>query len=214
MKDLQRTLDQEIASTLEHIQQCDWNNKGFYADYMAQTFYYVRHSTRLLALAASRLNYEDEQSFHLRFIAHLREESNHEKLALNDLKYLGFKKEELPELPGTRLFYEPQYYKIEHEHPLAVMGYILFLEVLAQKVCPSLVENLARLYGNRCATFFHVHGEEDPAHVEAALSLLSNLKEEELESIRLNLIQSAFAYNSVLSALQSKWDSKLLKKAA
>jgi len=214
MKDLQRTLDLEIANTLEKINECDWSQKNFYADYMAQTFYYVRHSTRLLALAASRLPYEEEQSFHLRFIAHLREESNHEKLALNDLKYLGFKKEELPELSSTKLFYEPQYYKIEHERPLALMGYILFLEVLAQKACPALVERLAKQYGNRCATFFHVHGEEDPAHVEAALNLIGNLKEKDLESIRLNLIQSSYAYNSLLSELQSKWMSVGLKKTA
>lgn len=214
MKDLQRTLDLEIAGTLEHVHKCDWADKAFYADYIAQTFYYVRHSTRLLALAASRLNYEDEQSFHLRFISHLREESNHEKLALNDLKFLGYKKEELPELPGTRLFYEPQYYKIEHERPLALMGYILFLEVLAQKACPALAERLSKQYGNRCATFFHVHGEEDPAHVEAALNLISNLNAADLESIQQNLVQSSFAYNNVLSALQSKWDSKHLKKAA
>lgn len=204
MKDLQKTLDLELARAMEQIDSCDWNNKNFYADYMAQTFYYVRHSTRLLALAASRLSYEDQQTFHLRFIAHLREESNHEKLALNDLKYLGFKKEDLPEHSCTRLFYEPQYYKIEHQRPLALMGYILFLEALAQKACPKLVETLAETYGNRCATFFHVHGEEDPAHVEAALKVISELDNIDLQQVIQNLSQTAYAYHCLLDELKMK----------
>lgn len=214
MKNLQKTLDVELASAMEQIDSCHWDNKNFYADYMAQTFYYVRHSTRLLALAASRLSYEEQQTFHLRFISHLREESNHEKLALNDLKHLGFKKEDLPEHSSTRLFYEPQYFKIEHQRPLAIMGYILFLEALAQKACPKLVEKLAEIYGNRCATFFHVHGEEDPAHVESAMKVIYELSEEDLQAVILNLSQTSFAYSAMLNELNAKWNFQQKKKAA
>lgn len=214
MKTITASLEIEIAKTMEHIKDCDWKNKNFYADYIAQTFHYVKHSTRLLALSASRLNYEEEQAYHLRFISHLKEESNHEKLALNDLKHLGFQIEDMPELSSTRLFYEPQYYKVEHERPLALMGYILYLEALAQKACPSLVEELSSKYGNRCATFFHVHGEEDPEHVAAALKLIGTLSTNDLESIHKNLLQSAVAYNGMLSELQSKWKINNIKKAA
>lgn len=214
MKDLKKTLDLELAKAMKTIDSCDWSNKNFYADYMAQTFYYVRHSTRLLALAASRLSYEEEQNFHLRFIAHLREESNHEKLALNDLKYLGFKKEDFPEHSCTRLFYEPQYYKIEHQRPLALMGYILFLEALAQKACPKLVETLAETYGNRCATFFHVHGEEDPAHVEAALKVVSELSAEDEKAVIENLSQTSYAYHCLLEEIKANQNIHRLKKAA
>jgi pyrroloquinoline quinone (PQQ) biosynthesis protein C len=214
MKTLTNILEIELARTMEHIKNCDWKNKNFYADYMAQTFYYVRHSTRLLALSASRLNYEEEQGYHLRFIAHLKEESNHEKLAINDLKHLGFELEDMPELSSTRLFYEPQYYKVEHERPLALMGYILYLEALAQKACPPLVAELSVKYGNRCATFFHVHGEEDPEHVAAALNLISSLSEKDLDCIRRNIVQSAHAYNGLLSDLQAKWKINNIVKAA
>jgi thiaminase len=211
---LEKTLSTELKNSNELILNCDWKNKDFYADYIAQTFYYVRHSTRLLALAASRLNYEQEQKIHLRFISHLKEESNHEKLALSDLSHLDFKIENFPEINATRLFYEPQYYKIEHERPLALMGYVLFLEALAQKVCPSLSKKITGYHGNKTATFIHVHGEEDPGHVEKALRMILDLNQQDLLAIENNLIQSSYVYSQLLTELNLKWNKSIYKKSA
>lgn len=213
-KILESSLIKELDITSEYILDCDWKSREFYADYMAQTFYYVRHSTRLLALAASRLNYEEEQKIHLRFIRHLGEESNHEKLALNDIAKLDFSINDFPELNSTRLFYEPQYYKIEHERPLALMGYILFLEALAQKVCPSITKKIAAFHGSKAGTFFHVHGEEDPAHVGEALKMINALEGADLRAIEINLVQSSYAYAQMVSELNLKWLSLRHKKAA
>lgn len=214
MRDLEKILTAKLQSSIQQVNECDWGNKEFYADFMAQTFYYVRHSTRLLALCASRLNYEQEQKIHLRFIRHLGEESNHEKLALNDLQHLGFSILDFPEMSATRLFYEPQYYKIEHEKPLAIMGYILFLEAFAQKACPPLTKKLKELHGNKTATFFHVHGEEDPQHVKEALTMIQALDNSNLLAIENNLIQSSYAYTQMISELRLKWDQNNYKKSA
>ena len=213
-KNCERILVLELEKSMEQIQKYNWENREFYADYMAQTFYYVRHSTRLLAVCASRLSYEKEQEIHLRFIKHLAEESNHEKLALNDLKNLGFSINDFPELSATRLFYEPQYYKIEREKPLALMGYILFLEALAQQVCPLLTKKINEYHGKRTATFFHVHGEEDPEHVSEALKMIKTLDTPNLQAIEANLVQSAYAYSQMVNELSMKWKNSYLKKAA
>ncbi|MFA6237598.1 MAG: iron-containing redox enzyme family protein [Bacteriovorax sp.] len=213
-KKLEMALMKELDISSEFILDCDWKSKEFYADYMAQTFYYVRHSTRLLALCASRLNYEQEQKIHLRFIRHLGEESNHEKLALNDISRLDFSVDDFPELCSTRLFYEPQYYKIEHERPLALMGYILFLEALAQKVCPPLAKTISSCHGSKAGTFFHVHGEEDPAHVGEALKMINVLSPPDLAAIEHNLVQSSYAYILMVNELKLKWASKNKKRAA
>ncbi|MGZ3787544.1 MAG: iron-containing redox enzyme family protein [Bacteriovorax sp.] len=214
VKNLADVLEHELKISLTYINSCQWNNKEFYADYVAQTFYYVRHSTRLLALAASRLNYENEQNLHLRFIKHLGEESNHEKLALNDLKNLGYAKEDFPELSSTRLLYEPQYYKIEHENPLALMGYILYLEALAQKACPPLAKKITDHYGAKTATFLHVHGEEDPKHVAEAVKLIGSLDGANLKAVHENLLQSSYVFNQILSELNEKWRITSTKKSA
>lgn len=211
---LNKILSIELEKSISQINECNWLDKNFYADYVAQTFYYVRHSTRLLALCASRLSYEDQQKIHLRFIKHLAEESNHELLALKDIGHLGYSLDDFPELEATRLFYEPQYYKVEHQNPLALMGYILFLEALAQKVCPPLTKKLTECHGKRTATFFHVHGEEDPEHVAEALKMIQSLDKNSLEHIEQNLIQSSYAYGQLISDLQLKWKISIYKKSA
>lgn len=210
MDKLQRTLNQSVGLLQNSYESMPWENIEFYANYLAQTFYYVRHSTRLLALSASRLNYEKEQNFHLRFLKHLGEEANHERLAINDLKALGYSPQDYPELNSTRFFYECQYYKIEHTDPLALMGYILYLEVLAQNIAPLLAKKLTAIYGKKAVTFLMVHGEEDPHHVEEAQKLLLSLGPPTVDLITLNLEQSSMAFDLIMreivdSILVTKW---------
>ncbi len=213
MRDLEKIISAEILISSATISECPWYEKNLYADYVAQTFYYVKHSTRLLALSASRLSYE-QQSIHMRFIKHLGEESNHERLALSDLKNLGFDINDFPELISTKLFYEPQYYKVEHENPLALMGYIIYLEAMAQKICPPLTKKLSQLHGVKTVSFLKVHGEEDPEHVEQAYKLLNSLDPKSLEIIINNISQSSFAYNQMLRELKMKWANLEMSKAA
>src|SRR5690606_24416532 len=68
-----------------------WTSRKVYGDWLAQTYYYVRHSTRLLAAAAARFPLDERGSaLHYRFAAHIGEEKRHEQLALHDLQQLGF----------------------------------------------------------------------------------------------------------------------------
>lgn len=202
MEKLKLALNQSVSLLQNSYESLPWDNKEFYANYLAQTFYYVRHSTRLLATSAGRLTYEGQQDLHLRFLKHLSEEANHERLATNDLKALGYKIEDFKELNTTRFFYESQYYKIEHKDPLALMGYILYLEVLAQNICPPLAKKLTALYGKKAATFLLVHGEEDPHHVEEAQKLLASLPTPALTIITENLLQSSCAFDLMMREIE------------
>lgn len=214
-KKIDKILAIELGNNIRNIEECNWIDNHFYADYMAQTFYYVKHSTRLLGLAASRLNFEHEQKNHLRFISHLKEGSNHEKLALNDIDHLGFSLNDFPELNSTRLFYEPQYYKIEHGRPLALMGYILFIKALAQKVSPSLTKIISEFHGNKTASFFHFYSsEEDPEHVDDMMNLIRSLDGENLALIEANFSQSAYAYANMVNELKAKWKKSIYRKSA
>ncbi|MBC7539632.1 MAG: iron-containing redox enzyme family protein [Bacteriovorax sp.] len=210
MQKLKMALNQSVGQLQNSYESMPWDNKEFYANYLAQTFYYVRHSTRLLALSAGRLDYENQQNLHLRFLKHLGEEANHERLAINDLKNLGYTPKDYPELNSTRFFYEGQYYKIEHKDPLALMGYILYLEVLAQNICPPLAKKLTGLYGKKAVSFLLVHGEEDPHHVEEAQKLLASLGPPAIEIITENLIQSSAAFDLMMKEIEestavAKW---------
>lgn len=183
--------------------QYPWESKLAYAQYLAQTYYYVCHSTRLLAAAAARFSQID-QSMHRRFLKHTSEENSHELLALRDLQALGFRIEEFPELAQTRTFYEVQYYKIEHQDPAALLGYILALETLAGEELKNTKEKLVRLYGSEAVRFIQVHADEDPDHIEKALRLIESLPSYRLDLIDRSLEQAALSFVDLLQAAKTQ----------
>ncbi len=191
-----------------------WDSKQAYAEFLAQTYYYIRHSTRLLAASAARFSQED-QAMHKRFMKHSDEENSHELLAVRDLQKLGYKMEDFRELPQTRAFYETQYYKIEHCDPAALLGYILALEVTATHLAP-IQKKLTALYGKECVKLIQVHSDEDPDHVEKALKSISALKNERVLEIEINIEQSAILYAGMIEAVKAKalQMAKPIKKAA
>src|SRR5687768_17384452 len=96
--------NQHIDITNKAIDQFLIDDIQIYAQYLAQTYYYVSHSTRLLALSASRFSVSHED-LHRRFIAHMVEEKGHHLIAAADLKKLGYDIKLISELPTTKVLY-------------------------------------------------------------------------------------------------------------
>jgi pyrroloquinoline quinone (PQQ) biosynthesis protein C len=202
---MKATLDAAVFAMDAAGQRFPWTNRAAYAGWLAQTYYYVRHSTRLLASAASRFPHgRVGDTLHLRFGAHIGEEKRHELLCVRDIQALGETLDALPELATTRMFYEPQYYKVEHQTPSVLLGYILPLEVIAPQSGASVIEQVTREFGPKCANFLKVHAQEDVAHVERALGLVEALPSHERELIEENMKQTALAYTSMLDAIAAQ----------
>lgn len=197
---------------VKSLNEIPWDNKHVYAEFLAQTYYYIRHSTRLLAASAARFSQED-QPMHKRFLKHTDEENSHELLAIRDLQKLGYNILDFPELPQTRSFYEVQYYKIEHCDPASLLGYILALEATATHL-GAIKEKITHCYGKECVKLIQVHADEDPDHVEKALQYIGSLKADRVNVIQQNLEQSAILYVSMLSAIMAKAKSQTLRKVA
>jgi len=202
-----------VALMNESVRDFPWENKLAYAEFLAQTYYYICHSTRLLAASAARFSQED-QGMHRRFLKHTDEENSHELLALRDLQKLGFKIQDFPELPQTKTLYEIQYFKIEHHDPAELMGYILALETMSGDVFPWLKERTTGLYGKECAKFIQVHADEDPDHIEKAQKVIEGLGESRLPGIDMNIQQTSLCYADMLLACKSRAVGRALKKAA
>ena len=202
-----------VATMSKSIRTFPWENKLAYANFLAQTYYYVCHSTRLLCASAAIFSQED-QHLHKRFIKHMDEENSHELLALRDLQRLGYKIEDFPEMAQTRTMYEIQYYKIEHVDPVALMGYILALETMAGEDFKWLKEKLTGLYGKDCVRFVQVHADDDPDHIEKAVEVVKGLKESRLHEIDLNIVQTGLYYPAMLDACAENASVKKGKKAA
>lgn len=183
-----------VESTMREISQLyknfPWQDQEAYAWWLSQIYYIVRHSTPLLALSCGRALHNP--TYHSRCIEHLSEERGHDRMLLNDLKFLG---ETLrPELPATHAVYATQYYKIEHVNTVAFLGYILFLEALAIYFGKEALGKV----DSKSSTFLKLHAEEDVDHLEKAYKLIAGLPHEDQIEIEKNLFQTARAYRSML----------------
>jgi thiaminase len=179
-----------------------WDSRRAYGDWLAQTYYYVRHSTRLLAAAAARFPLDERGSaLHYRFAAHIVEEKRHEQLALHDLEHLGLRLDEFTERHATRMFYEPQYYKIEHQSPSVLFGYILPLEAVAVSQGKRISTAVVAAFGPKCDAFLRVHGEDDVEHLEKAMRIIETVPQDERELLAQNLRQSTVAYCRILEEI-------------
>jgi hypothetical protein len=177
-----------------------WEDRVFYAEYLAQTYYYVGHSTRLLACAATRLGV-DREKLHHRFLKHAAEERSHHLLASRDLSKLGFSLEDFPELPATSALYESQYYRIEHIGPTMLLGYILALEGNAVAYAPGVYQRVRSEHGDSTVSFLRVHAEEDPDHLEKAFASVEALPTGEQERIATNARFSLGMYEMLLNGI-------------
>jgi hypothetical protein len=174
---MESRIREEIA-TYDRSRTFPWEDRFAYAEYLAQTYHYVCHSTRLLAAAAALFGVEREK-LHNRFLKHAAEERSHHLLAARDLVKLRFSLDDFPELPSTKAFYEPQYYRIEHVSPLAMFGYILALEGSAVAYGPFAYQVARKAHGEAPTAFLRVHSDEDPGHLETAFAMIRALSPDE-----------------------------------
>lgn len=199
MREIIQKVSREVADALHRF---PWETKAAYAEWLAQTYFYVRHSTRLLAASAARFPQDLRGNvMHVRFGAHIGEEKSHEKLALHDLGQLGVRADSIRELDSTRMFYETQYYKIDYRDPYALYGYILMLEATGPLCGQAIVERVTRAFGPNCASFLKLHAVEDVDHVQRAIEMVAQLDPSTHEVVFENLHQSASAYRRMLDEI-------------
>jgi hypothetical protein len=181
-----------------------FKDKEFYGEWLAQTYFFVRHSTSLLGYAMPHLK-NDGLRHH--FEHHLGEEERHDLLAIKDLERIGKNISQYEEYTSTQAFYQSQYYRISFEGGTSLLGYILFLEGLAVAWGRPVYEEIKDLYKG-AALFLKVHAEEDPDHLDAAISTILKLSPEEQKMIVKNLHYSHEMYESILQCALKKKEAK------
>jgi len=100
---------------------------------------------------------------------HIVEETNHDEWLLDDLEVLGVPRSTaLARVPSATVaaLVGSQYYWLFHYHPVALLGYLAFMEGFPPK--RELISDLIVRTGYPQAAFrtFELHGELDPAHQE------------------------------------------------
>ncbi|MFE6781003.1 iron-containing redox enzyme family protein [Streptomyces sp. NPDC057680] len=149
-----------------------WRPDGLrerYVHYLTAMHRLVRASVPLLLRAAERCAAEPDDPAARRLAAyclrHAEEERDHDAWLLDDLAAAGAGPAAVPhpivaELAGA------QYYRIEHEHPVALLGYIAVLEGNAPG--PRLADRLAEVTGLPDGAFrtLREHAELDGGHLD------------------------------------------------
>lgn len=182
-------------------------DKMVYGDWLAQTYYYVVHSTSLLGYSLPHLkNMELKRHFE----KHLGEETRHDLLAVKDMERLGLSMEQFPEHATTQAFYHSQYYRVNFEGGTSLLGYILFLEAMAVIWGKEAYDQIKDTHKNS-VLFLKVHAEEDPHHVDNAIGAIMKLSEAEQVVIIKNM---HYTYEIYSRMLDNMLEQKASKKAA
>lgn len=197
---METKIKQNIVKLSNSFETVQWTDKEKYANYLAQSYYYVRHSTRILSLAASRFSLDDSTS-HQRFLKHTVEENNHEKLLLMDLKQLGKDISSYPEQSPVRAFYQIQYYMIEHISASSCLGFILALEGLAVQKGGWFYDLISKTFGEKTGSFLRVHAKEDIEHFANAIDLVMKMSEKDKKDILVAMETSCYLFERMILEL-------------
>ncbi len=198
-------LNQLLAQFSQKNKATILKDKEIYAEWLAQTYFFVRHSTSLLGYA---LPYLKNDSLKHHFEHHMREEDRHDLLAIKDLQKLGYDISNFSEFSQTQGFYHSQYYRISFEGGTSLLGYILFLEGMAVTWGKESYEEIKSVYPGS-VLFLKVHAEEDPHHLDEAFGAISKLSETEQQAILRNLNYSYEIYQAIIDrAVESRYKKK------
>lgn len=148
-----------------------WRPDGLrqrYPRYLAAMYALVRASVPLLERAAGRCAELDDpaaRTLAAYYTRHAEEERDHDAWLLEDLAAAGAGPAAVPP-PAVVELAGAQYYRIEHEHPVALLGYIAVLEGNAPG--PRLADRLAETTGLPGGAFrtLREHAELDGGHLD------------------------------------------------
>lgn len=201
--DLVKSFEAQVDALGAKFLKFPWDNASAYADWLAQTYYFVRHTTTLMCLSAAGFG-ADRREKHYGLLGHLKDELGHDLLLLNDLKHLDRDISEFSELPETALFWQNQFYILQHHGPASHLGYSLCLEGVAARYCSTVYRQLIKHYGEKGAEFVNVHANVDVDHYAHGAAELVHLNEKEIASVQRNLEQSALLYGLMLEKVAAR----------
>jgi hypothetical protein len=204
-----------------------WSAPGLgerYPRYLQAMHGVLRASVPLMERAAARCAEflpQDPSTDRLRdyLVQHAGEERGHDAWAREDLALLGGDLaaacDEQP-WPDAAALVGPQYYWIEHHHPVALLGYIAVLEGNAPR--PGLAEWIAAGAGVPDAALRTVreHADLDTGHTEAIYRLLDSLHLDAAQerAVTVSALYTADALIRLLNRLTETAPGRRLRRTA
>lgn len=181
-------VEQQVEAIYRELLRFPWTTRRTYAAWLAQTYFYVRRVSHVLAAAAARTPLDDHR-LHEHFLRGINEEKGHEALAIQDIEDLGFSIDQFSEHPLTTAYYQTLFHMIETAGSSAILGYFFVLEGVAGVRGKVLYDAVMEAYQGRAGAFLREHVILDAEHYPKALALLNSLSDAQaivvLESAKL-----------------------------
>jgi len=156
-----------------------------YADWLIQTYHYVRWTTPLLQQAGRRMKRLGWNPALAELLLHkAQEERGHERWLLADLQHLGWSREEVEQTapcPAVLAYVAWNRFTAEAGSPTAFLGTAYVLEYLSVYRASGAVERLihhgAILHIRKAVTFLRGHASADISHVAELNTVLLSLED-------------------------------------
>ena len=154
-------------------------SREVYLAYLRETFHLIRHTTTIMARAASRLP-DDQRGLRGWLLDQAVDEHNHDLLCVTDIEALG-------EQPGKFLAVPPrrgawgliaQTFYLADQHPVGLLGYLLTTEGIGASYAAKYADLLtSELYGYKSnqVTFLRAHGGFDVKHFDEVKKFMDAL---------------------------------------
>ena len=141
-----------------------------YVVYLRETYHLVRHTSRALARAASRLD-DAQRGLRAWLLEQANEEHGHELFCLKDLQNLGLDAAAVTATtPGRGAWgvVTQNYYFASEGDPAALLGVASATEGMGADLAGQLATTLEQRYGvpHTATTFLRVHGGLDQRHCQ------------------------------------------------
>lgn len=198
---LKSDFEKTVRSSATFIQTLPWENPDFYKHWLAQQYFLVSHTPRLLCAFALRIPLESKKEF-LEIMHHLKEETGHDLWLLSDLEKMGHTPDQFNFLPSASSLIKSQYYQIQHDDPISLCGYSQFLELLSAETAGVLAARVESAHGKKTAVFLKGHALVDVQHAEDGWNMIDRASESQIPKIKENLIMTSLLYLQMLTEIK------------
>lgn len=206
IEDVEKSFEKAVAQMAKAVDEFPWTNEACYAQWLGQTYYTVRHTTRFLTLSAGLMTVEQEQ-FHQFYLHHLREETGHEMMAYRDFENLDWKIDDIPETIEAQLMIQSQYHFL-HQTPFAHFGFFWCLEKLSCDRGQFITNTARKAHGPECISFITLHAAEDIGHVKTIRDKVGAIPESDFGDLIRNIEQTGYLYSRMLNEMAAKYGEK------
>jgi len=189
---------------LAHVMNGNMTRNQYLA-YLRETYHMVRHTPRMLALAAARCE-DDRRDLRNWFIEQTEEENNHDLFCIKDIKNLGVD----PNIalkgaprPGSWALVCQNYFMATYGNPVGILGVASLTEGLGASTAGGMADLLVSLYGygTETVTFLRSHSGFDAKHLEETKRAINEMvrSPEDLDAVIQGRRMTIYYYSQMFS---------------